>query len=363
MHDDDTIDTSTIDTSTNVGAALDFAKRHTAPDTITVEFEKAPETIIVTTGTNGATALTPVRDLFAKHASAPERRAGTIITHSLGAFVDLVNRDKRPDSVIFADIATRMLTAVLDFHGPADSAPRFGRDRVLYAFNLSPQLTAWIDATKRPMAQREFSRFIDDHLGDVGEGGVVEGSIAHEFARRRCIKFAAPSDLIVFTRTIAAKSTTESEEIVDENTGDVSIQYKKKGDVKTPDGSPIPVPQAFTLKIPILNGPEATEFTIAVRLRYDIGDRGIAWTIELHALDKYILAAIEEAVAIVRRPEDVTKLAAEVLTERKRCAEIAARHAKGEHDAEEVTDEIVGAPIALSYHGGCGLPVYLAAAP
>jgi len=351
------IEETKIETSSNVGAALAFAATVTEPLVLSVPFEGKPEDVIVTTGEHGAAKLTPVRDLFASHASAPERRKGTIVVHDLDSFIAHVNRDKRPDSVIFCDVPRRQIIAVLDFHGPADKTPRFGQDRIAYGFKLSPQLDAWIAAASAPMDQKTFSRLIDDRLGDVGEGELEPGSLAAEFARRRGIKFAAVSDLIAFTRTIAAKSTTESEEIVDENTGDVSIQYKKRGDLKTNDGNPIAVPQAFVLRIPILNGLGATEYNIAVRLRYDIDQRGLAWRVELHALDKYVQAAIEEALVIVRRPEDTTQLAADVLAERDACAEVAASN-----DADATHDHIRARSLP-SLPGGCGLPVYMATPP
>jgi len=262
--------------------------------------------MLVTFDANGvqkaASALEEVEKWRARYSDRPLRRKGTIEAHDLATFVAAVNRDKRPDSVIFANVGARKLTAVLDFDGPADSSPRFREDRVEYGFKLSQQLVAWLEAAKSPMDQKTFSRLIDDRLGDIGEGPFEEGTLAAEFARRRGIRFPTIADLIVFTRTIAAKSTTESEEMVDENTGDVSIQFKKRSDVKAPDGQPVHVPQAFALRIPILNGIGATEYNIAVRLRYDIQEKsGIFWRIELHALDKYLQAAIEEAVAIVRK--------------------------------------------------------------
>jgi len=254
-------------------------------------------------GKQSAASVLPEVEAWRKaYAPAPMRRRGTIEAHTLASFVDAVNRDKRPDTVLFADVPARRLVAVLDFHGVADCEPRFLEDRVGYSFQLSPQIDAWVRASQATMDQKTFARLIDDRAGEVGEGPFADGSIASEFARRRGIRFASVADLLVFTRTISAKSTTESEEIRDENTGDVSIQFKKRGDVKSPDGAPIAVPAAFVLTIPILAGIGAAEFNIPCRLRYDIGEKGIAWKVELHALEKFIQAAVEEAVERVRLP-------------------------------------------------------------
>jgi hypothetical protein len=300
-------------------AIIDFAKTTTEPKVVSVNvWGREEQVIISTTGTG--TAVTKVRNLFATEQPAPERRKGTIIVHDLGSFISAVNRDKRPASVIFADVGARKLTAVLDFHGPADSAPQWGQDRVEYGFTFSPQFFAWCNVEKAgAMDQKTFSRLIDDRLGDIGEGPFEAGTLAAEFARRRGVQLATVADLVVFTRTIAGKSATESEEIYDEATGSTSIQYKKRNDVKTPDGQPVPVPSAFALKIPVLNGIGATEYNIAARLKFDVVEsRGIMWKVELHAVDKYIEAAIAEAVGKVREAED---------------------------------------------KGGCGLPVYMASAP
>lgn len=302
----------------DVKAALDFATRTTEPRVITVTFEGKPEEVLLVGTAGGGVSVNPVRDLLAKHASAPERRVGSIVAHDLTSFVSAVNRDKRPESIIFADVPGRKVVAVLDFHGPADSAPAFGQDRIAYNFQLSAQLLAWIKSAEGgPMDQKTFARLIDDRLGDIGEADPDPASLASQFASRRGIRFATIGDLVAFTRTIAVKSTVESTEVIDENTGDVSIQYSKRGDVKAADGKPVPVPPAFVLQIPILNGLAATQYILAVRLRYDITAAGIAWRIEMHALDKYIQQAVETALDTVR----------------------------------------------LDAPGGCALPVYLAAIP
>lgn len=341
----------------NTAAALAFAANVTEPRVVAVNFEGREEQILITRDGSGNTATDLVRDLCAAHATAPEQRKGTIDVHSVDTFIAFVNRDKRPDSVIFADVGARKLTAILDFHGRADTAPRFGHDRIVYGFKLSRQLETWLNASRSPMSQRQFAKLIDDHLGDVCEERPVPGSVAAEFARRRNVSLAGPADLVAFTRTIATKSATDSEEIYDENTGAVSIQYKKRNDVKTPDGQPITVPQAFALKVPVLNGPGATEFTIAARLRFDIGPGGILWTIDINAIDVYIAAAIEECLVTVRRPADTSALAAEVVAERDACAGIAASN-----DALD-TRAAIRARTVPHLPGGCGLPVYLATAP
>lgn len=286
----------------NTAAALDFARSTTEPHILTVTFEGGEEEILVTTGANGEAAVTTIRDLFADRAVVPLRRKGTVVVHDLASFIAAVNRDNDAGSVV-ADVAARKLTAILDWHNPGRDA-RWGQDRIEYGFTASEQLAVWSKAAQFPMNQKDFARLIDDRLGDIGEGPFEPGSIAAEFVGRRGIRFASIADLVVFTRTIAAKSTVESQEIVDENTGDVSIQYVKRGDVKTPDGKPIVVPQAFALKIPVFRGVGATEFNIATRLRYDISERGIAWRVELHALDKYVSAAVEEALIVLRGAKD-----------------------------------------------------------
>ncbi|HET9951429.1 MAG TPA: DUF2303 family protein [Candidatus Eisenbacteria bacterium] len=299
------MDDETPQPSIDLQALFDFAKERTQPEEYTFQDPEgvAPDVVaIVGFNSGGGVEVLPVDFKREAYRKAPLRRKGTIETHTLGSFVNVVNRDKRPDSVIFADVPAMKLTAILDFHGAADSAPRFGEDRVVYGFQISKQLKAWMSAASSLMDQKTFSRLIDDRIGDVGEGPYEEKSIAHEFARRRGIAFASIADLLVFTRTIAAKSSTASTEQIDETTGDVSIQFSKRGDVQTPDGKPVLVPFAFVLTIPVLSGLGATEFNIPVRLRYDIGEKGITWRIELHALDKFTQAAVDESVKTIAKP-------------------------------------------------------------
>lgn len=293
--------------------------------------------MLVTRKTDGSqqamSVLSEVEAWRARYATRPLRREGTIAAHDLATFVAATNRDKRQDSVIFADAGARKVAAILDFHGRADKDPRFCKDRVTYEFKTSPQLDAWTKASGQPMTQKEFARLIDDRLGDLGDGGdVVLGSIADEFASRRGVKFASVTDMLVFTRSIATKSTSDHEEIRDAATGSVSLQYSKKNDIKTKDGSPVAVPAAFLLRLPMLNGIGATQYNIAVRLKFDIEDGEIAWRIELHAIDQYMIDAIDKALDVVRGPVAVPA------------------------EWKPAKDGDVYAP-------GCGLPVYLAQIP
>lgn len=316
----------------NTQAALDFARKHTEAKILEVAFEGATEQVLITTGADGGARVTPIVDLYADRAAAPQRRKGTVIVHDLTSFIMAVNRDSDDSSVIFADVPGRKVTAILDFHF-ARGGPRWCQDRVEYGFTLSSQLTAWLnasvnrDGTPKLMNQKDFARLIDDRIGDVATAAPTPGSLADKFAKQRGIGFASITDLLVFTRTIVGKSSADASEMYDENTGASSLQYSRKNQVNTPDGQPVVVPLAFALSIPILCGLGATNYTIAVRLRYDINEgKGITWRTELNALDQYILAAIDEALEIVRRP---------------------------------AVAEAGAAPQAL----GCGLDVFMGAAP
>lgn len=296
----------------NTQAALEFARRHTEAKVMEVEFEGSTEQVLITAGSDGGADLRTVRALFSDRAAAPQRRKGTVIVHDLTSFIVAVNRDSDDGSVIFADVPGRKVTAILDFHEPnqdgQDGAgrgdPRWCQDRVEYGFTLSSQLTAWIKASGATMSQKDFALLIDNRAGDMADAAPTVGSLAHDFARRRGLNFASIADMLVFTRTIVGKSTAEASEMYDESTGSSSVQYVKKNDLKTPDGQPVVAPAAFALSIPILCGLGATRFTIAVRVRFDVNEgKGVTWRIELNALDQYILAAIEEALEIVRRPK------------------------------------------------------------
>lgn len=290
-------------TTGDVKAALEYAAKAAAPIHMPLAApECMSDTAIILRDAEGNQTIELASAHLRELPTAPERRKGTVTVHDLASFVGATNRDKRPDTIIFADVPQKRLVSVLDFHGPADSSPRFGEDRIEYGFKLSQQLTAWLFAAREPMDQKAFARLIDDRIMDLGEHSDA-GGVAADFAARLGLKFPTIADMLVFTRTIQAKSAVESTEMVDEETGDVRIQYMKKNDVKTADGQPVPVPRAFLLKIPVLNGIGTTVFTIAVRLRFDIEEKaGIRWRIEVHALDKYVQAAVEEAVATVRKP-------------------------------------------------------------
>lgn len=338
MHDE--IDVN----SNNTAAALAFARKVTEPRILKVTLRGDTEEVIVSSDAEGGTHFATVYDLFADRAPTPIRRKGKVEVNDLASFIALTNRDSDPKrSVIFGDAQARKVTTVIDFHTEGGGVPQWGQDRIEYNFTLSPALTAWIKATTekdgspRVMDQKTFSRLIDDRLGDIdGSPMLTAESIAAQFAVRRGIRFASIPDLVIFTRTLAARSVCDAKEIVDENTGESSLQYTKKNDLSTNTGEPVTPPLAFVLNIPVLCGAEAKTYNIAARLRFDI-DGGAKWKVELHALDKYITKAIDEALNVVRRPKGGTV-----------------------DPPPETPSKTI---LASGTIGGCGLPVFMGVAP
>jgi hypothetical protein len=108
-------------------AIIEFAERRTVPFVSAFTAEGGAPVPFFVNGRGEAQTLIHLED---ERADAPRRRKGTIQLDTVGSFVELVNRDKRAESVIFA--SKGKLVAVLNFHH--EEAPGFCDDRIVYNF-------------------------------------------------------------------------------------------------------------------------------------------------------------------------------------------------------------------------------------
>ena len=170
-------------------------------------------------------------------------------------------------------------------------------------------------------------RATNANLQDIGEPG-NEGKIAADFAAKRKVKFADPVEMISLARGLEIRKGTIAKEVRNAATGEVDLVYGETHHARDASGAVITVPAAFFVEIPIFEG--GKRYSIAARLRYRVPEsKPVMWWYELHAVNVYRDAAIDEAIARVRMPAP-----------------------KPDGLATEG-----GSP------GGCGLPVYMGSPP
>lgn len=226
-------------------------------------------------------AVTSLYDKLAPWRTKPERKVGTAKVNTLVSFIDLVERHKLENSVIFAntDWQKPSLTAVIDYH--AGNAPDNGQHRIHYQFPLSEEWNAWLAVNGKQMAQAQFAEFIEDHIADLSSPDFNE---AEDFEKMFSAKVAFPNDIVMLSRGLQINAETRVKNVVKLQTGEAQITFEE--DHKNANGEPLVVPGVFILQIPPFFMGEAKR--IPVRLRYRLLGGELKWTFQLYRPDRYI---------------------------------------------------------------------------
>ncbi len=236
---------------------------------------------------------------------APIRKAGTARVTTLESFVDLVNRHKTPESVIFAetDWQNPSLTAVIDYHenlsgGQADN----GRHRVLYEFPRSQEWDAWSGIHGQPLDQATFAEFIEDHIADLSAPDTME---EEDFRTKFGFKVAYPNELVALSRGLAVHTETRVKSNLVLQSGEGEITWDEEH--KDASGNKLTVPGMFILSIPAFHMGETMR--IPVRLRYRVRAGALSWTVLLYRPDVFItqevLRNLQTAAAETELPKFV----------------------------------------------------------
>jgi uncharacterized protein YfdQ (DUF2303 family) len=229
-------------------------------------------------------------------AGKPVRRKGTAIAQTLDSFIDLVNRHKSANTVIFADASWRApkFTAVIDYHAEArgtageageDSLARFGQHRVSYTFPLSEPWKVWIANNGKAMAQADFAAFIEDHIVDLAS---PDQSEVNEARDRFQTTVATPAGLMELSRGMEITVGSKVKSRQNLSSGEKQLVFETEH--RSADGGTLIVPGLFVVNVPPFYQGETMR--ILARLRYRPSAEGVVWFYELYRPD----LAIEERV-------------------------------------------------------------------
>ena len=276
---------------------LDFAQARTTPQQVTIT---APGVEPFPAYVTGDGKLASVASLVDEQRLTPRRRKGEIRLSDVWSFVELVNRDARPGSVIFAsDRESPSLTAVLNYHGEHGADPAFCDDRIVYPFPLSDEWKTWTRSSKRSMGQQEFAEFIEANAFDVG-GPAEAGATAATWAERGGVRFAGPAEMMGVSKGLSVRVEESVQNHVRLESGEVRMEWSTEH--KGHDGQAIKVPAAFHLLIPILHG--GAQYSIPARLRYRAANAKVTWFYELHKPEFFLRDAVREVVERVGGAKD-----------------------------------------------------------
>lgn len=188
------------------------------------------------------------------------------------SLVDYVNAFKGSTSRLFARLSegaqASTITAVLDYHRPADSAVAeaggspVGRAQhvVVYTLRDSEEWARWssISFDTPRMSQHEFVRFLEENAADI--------------------ESPQGADILELARDFSAKKKVNFSSAIRTQSGDVSFEYTAEAEARSKSGA-IEVPNLFRLKIPVFYGEPPMQ--VLAYLRYSIDD-GLRLGIQLH---------------------------------------------------------------------------------
>lgn len=289
---------------TDAKAIIEAARIYGDVQTFTVE-RGDTEQIPVAAVPQGRT-LHNLKSFFDAYLPAPERRKGTATVTTVASFIDLVNRFKDQESVVFADNGDNpSLLAVLDYN-PAEPSPeeaagggakagaaRFGEHRVAYRFPLSKEWVAWMEASKRAMSMADFAQFLEDRILDVRNPDEAKGNeTIQAFVSQLGVALATPQKLMELSRGLTVNVNLKATQGINLTSGEGRLSFESKHTDEA--GKEMSVPGAFVIAIPVFKlGPL---WSIPVRLRHAVSQDGkVSWSIALQRTDWLLEAVIKEA--------------------------------------------------------------------
>jgi uncharacterized protein YfdQ (DUF2303 family) len=213
---------------------------------------------------------------------APERKRGIAKVSTLGSFILLTERHKTEHSTIFAATSwpSPTLTTVIDYHEKDAGNPAFGQHRIHYAFPVTEEFRAWMDADNKPMTQEAFAAFIENRIAEIGDAADEDAQYSALFQTG----FATPADMMMLSRglEVNVKSAVKAQHRL--ASGEAQIVFTEEHDTK------ITVPGLFMVSVPAFL--DADPVRLPARLRYRVNNGSVMWFYQLYRWKELLRAAI-----------------------------------------------------------------------
>lgn len=186
----------------------------------------------------------------------PRSIAGTVTLFQAASFVAYVKAFKDEHSQVFADLVSRKVTAILDYHESTPTGAggaRWGRHRVELQLRHPEPWKAWIGKNGQQLAQLAFAEFVEDNLPDIAEpDGATLLEMAQHLDATKSVKFASGQRL---------------------GNGQTHLHYSETIDGSTTvKNNRVQIPEFFTVALAPFEG--TAPFAVKARLRYRIVEQG-----------------------------------------------------------------------------------------
>lgn len=207
----------------------------------------------------------------------PGRSVGTVIVRDAAGFVAAVRQRTVGSVALYADDASKTLTAVLnDDHA---DVPGWRDHTVDLRLRTRPEWDHWVRADGKYVTQVEFAQHIEDGL--------------HE------IITPAAADMLDLAQTFAATTTAKFKGGQRLATGERQFTYDEEINAKAGSAGTVAIPDTFTLRIAPFYGSDAVDITARFRFRLRNGDLTLGYR-----LDRPDDAALAAYQSVVTRASD-----------------------------------------------------------
>lgn len=287
-------------TETEAAAVARIAREHMAPTVMTVAHDGVTAPVLLLPGPHGLVRV-DVKPLLDPFRTAPERRSGTSRHDDIDSFCAHVNRQKDAASTLWLqqDQDSAGITAVYDYHEPAEGWPRFGQHRAHYPFPFSREWEAWTGIDGKPMDQVTFAEFLEDRIGDVmaaPQATVEADAPLVEVGRQLGLAFGGPDKLMTLSRGLSVNITGKTVNASTLQSGEMQVAFVEEH--KDDAGQRLSLPGLFVIGIPVFH--LGVRYRMAVRLRYRVGGGRVSWAFHLYNVDVVRDDAITEAADKVK---------------------------------------------------------------
>jgi uncharacterized protein YfdQ (DUF2303 family) len=191
--------------------------------------------------------VTTVTDTFKE----PARVKGTVKLRDSASFTAYFNRQKRPESLIYASLNPARILGVIDDHLAAEvmsNGANWREYRVEFAVPPSREWKTWTEKDRTKLDQLEFAALIEDNLPDiVTPDGSTMLTVALNFEASKDASFVSAARL-----------------------SDGSTTFVWKEDVNATAGNKITMPTVMFLSIPVFENGEP--YPIEARIKYRVNN-------------------------------------------------------------------------------------------
>jgi uncharacterized protein YfdQ (DUF2303 family) len=218
---------------------------------------------------------TEVSEAYGLKLTKPAYIKQAVKIETADSLADYVKRFKGPGTILFADISTNVIVALIDYHGQ-DKAEHVAH-RVKLELPFSEEWRLWTSISGQLQSQLDFARFLEENGADVRvpEAGELLEACRDLQAHRK----------VNFTKAVRTSSDNEN------------FEFTEETEAKTRGG--IELPTRFILGIPVYFGEQDEE--VHAFLRWKLDD-GLKLGIKLHrpehirqARFKLIVQAVAES--------------------------------------------------------------------